>query len=307
MAFRFIPTKLIVCPGQSVVNPPSECLPYDWIKNNLSKDYDLVNFDGFAIDFKQMQITAFFMKKEFEYGTVDEVNDENIKNLFFTDEYSDGWLARLMISQLLGVPLFFFCWPKDYPHSKYPQLPAPVFIFQVSLDGNTPIIKKIKQGALPELKEFILTYRRQTFPNVKSLRISKSYMECYLSTTPFPWPGDLDGVVFERNAQKVLGILEFKTHNLNSAIEDEQISRYGQQDMRRFDVLSYLQKNLSAKQKASIPLLFIVWGKKSLHKKIKIQKIDNNRVIGEVYIDSPIFTGQYSPFTEKILELCKNI
>ena len=65
------------------------------------------------------------------------------------------------------------------------------------------------------VKNFIKEYRGFSFKYVKPLIISKSYMECYLSKTSNPWPGDLDGVIKKSKDNTVKALLEFtRTANL---------------------------------------------------------------------------------------------
>ena len=305
MTLRFIKAAPIVCPNQYINNPPSEPLPYSWLKKNLPDNYAILDFDGYVVNFLQKKITAFLMKKEFEYDSTDDVTDQNIIDLCNSKEFNNNWIERISISKILNVPLFFLFWPKDYPQSTYHDIQKPVFIFQISIDNDKIIMEKNSQVTATDLQEFIFSYRNFKFPNVKSMRIAKSQMECYLSTTSSPWPGDLDGVIFEKSKKKVIGLLEFKTHNLDTDIKDEGVSKYRSQDFRRFKVLNYLQKNLSEKQKDSSSLLFIIWGTKKHHKKIKIQKISDQTVLSEEYVDSPLFVDDDQSFVDLVMKMCK--
>ncbi len=304
MGLRFIKSTPAVCPNQYVNNPPSEPLPYSWLKNNLPDEYAIVDFDGYVVNFLQKKITAFLMKKEFQYDSIDDVKDKNIIELCNSEEFKNDWIERLSISQLLNVPLFFLFWPKDYPQTTCTDIQKPVFIFQVNLTDSEIIMEKHSQVTAADLQKFIFSYRNFKFSNVKSLRIAKSQMECYLSTTPSPWPGDLDGLIFEKNNKKVISLLEFKTHNLDSPIEDEEVSKYGSQDLRRFKVLNYLQKNLVEKQNYPLSMLFIIWGTKEHHKKIKIQKISDQTVLSQEYVDSPLF-GEEHDFVDLVIKMCE--
>lgn len=305
MTISFQPQKPIVCPNASVRYPPVEALPFEWIKSNLENGLSVISFDGYVVRFIDRKVTALFMKKEFMYDNVAEVTEENLIKTLTENGLGINWVERLQISEILNIPLFLLCWPLNYPHSTHPTIHNPVFIFQIVFSDSVPVIKKIKRCSLNELQDFIFSYRRFRFTIVKPLLTAKSYMECYLSTTPSPWPGDLDGIILETNTKKISALLEFKTHNLSSDIEQESVNKYAIQDMRRFKVLNYLQKEIGLKQGFDPPIIFIIWGTGPYHKKIKIQKISNGQVIEETYIESPKFSNNYKKFTNEVVSYFK--
>ncbi len=303
MVLKFIKLKPFTCPGEKA-GISSEPLPFEWIKNSLPQKYVIVDFDGGVVNFLYKKVTAFFIKKEFVFDNLEDITDEKIIELY-NAEHDERLLERCNISQILDVPLFFISWPKDYPEHSYSEIPKPVFIFQITQQDNKINIKKINQGTVKDLEDFIFSYRQWRIPRVKSLLISKTHMECHLNKTSSPWPGDYDGVIFEKDSQKVLGILEFKTHNLDTPIEDQSITKYSTADVRRFKPLHYLQKNLMVKQYVLPSILYVIWGTKKHHTKIKIQKFDDQKILAEEYVDSPLITQNTNSITSKIIEMCR--
>lgn len=305
MGLRFVDVSTIVCPNQFVNNPPSDPLPFKWLRDSLPNELDIVDFNGFVVNFLKKTITALFIKKEYEYDLTSEITVKNITELCNNDELKNDLIKRLMISKIFDIPLFLICWPKNYPHYLHDTIPKPVLIFKLNLILGNVVLENILQGVTDDLQKFIYSYRNFKFTNVKPLYTAKSYMECYLSTTSFPWPGDLDGIIFNKNNNQILSILEFKTHNLDTPIENESASKYQSQDFRRFRVLEYLQTHVSTIQQDLPSLLFIVWGTKSIHKKIKIQKIHNQLVIEQDYVDSPLFSKDSLSFSKLVLNMSK--
>jgi hypothetical protein len=152
-----------------------------------------------------------------------------------------------------------------------------------------------------DLGIFLSEYRKIQFQNPKSLNVARSFMECALSLTPNPWPGDIDCIAINNFDHKIQAIIEFKTHNLNSPISTESSNKYALQDLRRFHVLNYLQSQLSTVQNFSPTLLFVVWGKN--HQKIKVQQILDGKVYREELLDSPLYESSVERFLKEISEM----
>lgn len=59
----------------------------------------------------------------------------------------------------------------------------------------------------------------------KGLIYSTSKLECYLSRTDTPYPGDAD-ILLKNNDRYGFKLIEFKKHNLNTSITSQQLSNY---------------------------------------------------------------------------------
>jgi len=286
------------CPGQQIRYPPQPSLPYDWLKSELREGYLLTDIDGYTVNFQRKMVTAFLQRREY---ILDQYTDLTFKKglLDYLHKPCEAleWRGRLDLAEALGVPLYFIVWPKDYPAKSY-ALEQPVLFYKLS-DLSRFDISLGQRGTANDLGIFIKNLRGSSFSTVKPLRIANTLMECYLSRTPNPWPGNLDGILFKDG--QVIAILEFKAHNLDTPIQEEDRSKYESADLRRFSVLSIIQENIKKTKGLRPKLVLIIWGTKSIHKKVKIQIIEK-KVVDETYINSPIFSGSTSrQFTNEFL------
>ncbi|MEM3362605.1 MAG: hypothetical protein QXG16_04815 [Candidatus Anstonellaceae archaeon] len=281
-----IRNNLVVCPDQQVKYPPSECKPFIYLKNIQQNLFYIFEIDGFTVDFKNEIPTAIFIKYEYKYKEAKEINSKNLLNVLVTKE-KENLLKWGLFSNNLSLPLFIILWPFQYPKDKHLQLSKPVYFFSakkcVNEENNKFKLTFIKNGDITDLRKFIREYRKYSFNFVKPIKISPSIMNCYLTNEKGddgyydPWPGDIDGIILSKKNKKIISILEFKTHNLETPIEDEHAEKYIKEDNRRFNVLFYLQEYIKNKQGIKPVIFFIVWGtNKKIHKKIKIQILERD-------------------------------
>lgn len=286
----------IVCPNQQVTNPPTECYPYDWLRSvqNDKQEY-FYDLDGYVIDFSKRLCTALFLKIEYDFTEPDELTPETLIEAFKAFEITEDTERRINIAKTLEIPLFLAMWPFDYPEKRKEMAAKPVWVFDLNNEE-----KLILNGSGQDLGAFIFSYRNFSFTNPKGLNAAKTYMECALSRTTNPFPGDLDCVVWNKESAKTVGLIEFKTHNLATPISDETKNKYADQDARRFRVLSYLQSNIAAKQGHVPTLLFVVWGPR--HDEIKVQIIENNAVKEQHIIASPQKSNDFETFYKELMQ-----
>ena len=300
MSLKLRKENLIVCPDQAVSNPPSKCIPLHWLRSEKTDEVKIFDVDGYIVDFIGQKVTSFFIKREYSFDDINELNEETLTKTLETDEQEE-LKDVLSLSTKIKIPTYVFFWPNNYPFEEYKEIEKPVYIFEMKLEQREIIFIPIEKGDKNSVQKFIAKERNFSFKFVKPLKISKSYMECYLSKTSDPWPGDLDGIIQLKKNNKITALLEFKTHNLESPIEDERVDKYQEQDLRRFKVISYLQRQIGELQDDMPPILFIVWGHKQQHQKIKIQAIKNLQIEKEEIIDSPMYNFDYKSFYEKII------
>jgi hypothetical protein len=92
----------------------------------------------------------------------------------------------------------------------------------------------------------------------KGLVYGTSNLECYLSTTNSLYPGDVDFIILDAE-NKPLCILEFKKHNLDTAITLQKFSNYyPSPDGRKYNRLAILKEYLS-EINPNIPLIIIYY------------------------------------------------
>jgi hypothetical protein len=265
-----------VCPGQenAVRFPPVAKEPYDWLRSRMLPDHSLVDVDGFPIDFRNQRVTALFQKREFY--PIEGIGDDELLQALRShiNSNSKDWQTRVRLSRVLDIPIFLTVWPRDYP-AVNAAMENCVHLYEVTHDLQ---LNEIRKGNVETLRSFIREYRMGYSPRyVKPLDIAFTKMECYLArNTRDPWPGNLDGVLVHE--EEVIALFEFKTHNLESPIQEEDIDRYQRQDTTRFFALGILQTHLARVQTQPVYLL-VHWGPG--HDAAKIQTISVNRVSAE--------------------------
>ncbi len=268
MPLRIVRPSMQVCPGKRTQYPPVQRGPINWIRRALPEDYKAIDFDGFSVSRTRI-VTRLLLLREFVVDNNPVQNDvnideEDIEYLLNDIRSPNGlWPARVDFARQLGVDIDVVLCPRDYPVDTHHG--DTIYYIAGAIDEqNSEVINM----DLDDLQQRIRALRGRSFDRPKNLNAAKTKLECWLANnTGDPWPGDLDGVLMLNG--EPLCILEFKTHNLNTPIQDERIGKYGKEDWRRFYVLYSLQQSLG-----NIPILFVVWGEN--HGEIKIDKIVEN-------------------------------
>lgn len=272
-----IKPKRRLCPDKKIRFEITQMNPFDWLSKR--DDRHVFNeIDGYIIS--NSKINGIFIKYEAE-SLAEKMTNELAKELVDLNE------SALKLAELFKCPFRIFVWPVDYPENK--DL-AGLDIF--SINENL----EIKTISLNDLEQGIEKLRGYNFSKPKNLLTANSYVECYLANhTKNPWPGDLDGLLYDKQKGLFVSLVEFKTHNIDSPTKDEYIGKYSQQDWRRFDVLFNLQEEIESKQKYKPKLYYIVWGTKEIenHKYIKIDTLEQGKVIDTKLILRPRF-GEFS-------------
>lgn len=277
-----------VCEGQSVKYPVTSLDPFDWLQVN-SKEYTSFCIDGFIVN-NRKKINSVFNKYEFKR----EQTIEHILN-DLKSNFSDEIFASTSFSKILNTQYRIFLWPKDYPEG-YDLNEKLIIAVNPFIEEEKIILSKYRMVTISDLETGIRKLRGYSFKNVKPLLSANSNVECYLADkTRNPWPGDLDALLYLYSGNKVIALIEFKTHNKDTPIKDEYIGKYSNQDWRRFEVLYSLQNELEDNQDLRPKLFFIVWGTQNVenHKNLKIDIIENNKVLKTDYVKRPPF-GQPS-------------
>ncbi|WP_305829921.1 hypothetical protein [Photobacterium leiognathi] len=107
---------------------------------------------------------------------------------------------------------------------------------------------KIKAVSLDELKNKIRVGTGQPFKIRKGLTYSTSKLECNLSITETPYPGDAD-ILIKNKEDNGFKLIEFKKHNLKTPISEEKLSNYyPHKDASKYNRLNLLKKFLSNTQ-----------------------------------------------------------
>ncbi|CAH6828293.1 hypothetical protein [Vibrio mediterranei] len=156
--------------------------------------------------------------------------DINTRSLIQRDDWQESLITRLIEhegpSQLSN--LFNFCCSQE--------IFADFLVFNERFwNENDPIIYArltsptsfdVKAISLNQLKLKISHGTGRPF-NIgqKGLFYSTSNLECYLSRTDTPYPGDADILLWNRN-RNGFKLIEFKKHNLKDPIHSQKLSNY---------------------------------------------------------------------------------
>lgn len=281
-----------VCPGKTTRYPITNHNPVLWIKTE-NTDYTVISVDGFIVN-NENRVNGIFKKFEFIEDYPNEpITLEDIENVFSNSEIQ-------LISQLAEVlqcRFYTFIWPKDYPIG-FSQTDLLIHSFTFHSVNGEMQINTHRIVNINDLEQGIRTLRGFSFRSVKNLNSASSNVECNLANgTTNPWPGDIDSLIFNNRTHQYEAIIEFKTHNIDSPIQNERIGKYGQEDWRRFNVLFDLIDNFNARLSYRPKLFFIVWGTNATsenHANVKIDLIERNRVVVSRLFPRPPYNA-FSP------------
>lgn len=283
-----------VCEGKTTKYPVNPNDPFLWLKRN-DKDFSVVSIDGYIVN-QSKNINGIFKKLEFEYTSGNELNEITIDDLLQAINVQELILFQ-KLAETFNCVNRIFLWPKDFPKNFDHKSKVVISISLGKNDSGDIYIRNQIIGTIGNLEAMIAKLRGFSFKSVKNLLSAETNMECYLANaTGNPWPGDIDSIIFSKKTNEFVSIIEFKTHNGPSEVSNEHIGKYGDQDWRRFEVLYSIKEKLKQVNKSTSPsIFFIVWGSRDLasHNYIKIDLIDNNKVLQTSLISRPVF-GKYS-------------
>lgn len=280
----------IVCPNQKVRFPISKVNPLKWIEL-IKENHMVFDVDGFIIDrFKKP--SGNFSRFEIDSRDPHDLEKNDLIEVIINN-FPNKIKGNIVFSKILNTDHWVIVTIKDFPKG-YEQNCRGILSLNFQLIDNRIILKSKKFLTLNQMEQGIKKLRKMSFSKVKPLKSAPSHLSCYLNNqTLNPFPGDLDGIVIRDNI--IRSLIEFKTHNIDSPIEDENIGKYGPQDWRRFNVLYSLQEEIYKVQNVKPKLFYIAWGTKDIpnHENIKIDLIGKNEVIKTKILKRPIF-GEFS-------------
>ena len=261
--------KLVVCPDKSTMYPPTTWNPLYVINKYLlkhKKDVIGINYDGYIVHQRSKDITQLLLLREY-YTNCDT---KSHLNKIINEVLCDNPLceARVSIACHTAIPISLFLIPENYPLENDDKQ---AYIVENIVDCRN---YSVTESNMVDFVAFIDKFRGGKYKKkAKGLNAANTKFECFLANNNgyTPLPGDIDGLIIRKN--KALAILEFKTHNKSTPIEEEYLGKYGYADWRRIQVLHDL------KRKLDIPIIVIFWGPN--HQKLKIDKIVETEKIEE--------------------------
>jgi hypothetical protein len=152
----------------------------------------------------------------------------------------------------------------------FPDISSPeIVVATVSIEGE--IEREVLTVSVNQIKNTIKD--RSGGPlwiGEKGLYFGSSMLECVLSKTDTPWPGDIDYILFQQNNPRPYVILEMKKHTLNSEIQTQKLSNYyPSQDRKKYDRLSLFAHYFSTE----VPILNIYYPTNPKVTEIKVERI----------------------------------
>lgn len=221
----FTPRALSLCKDRSIKAKTNALSggPEDWFTEYHLNQLGIqsVSFD-FFVNWKQKKFMNTIWLKRFI--------DVDVSTLVQMDDWQTNLISKLKEhegpSQLSN--LFKFCYSQ--------KIYANFVVFNESnWNENEPIIYarltsptsfKVKAISLTELKFKIRQGTGRPFKiGEKGLLYSTSNLECYLSRTDTPYPGDAD-ILLRNKDQNGFKLIEFKKHNLQDPIHSQKLSNY---------------------------------------------------------------------------------
>lgn len=276
---KIIFPKYKICPdcklkGNSPSSPAEP--PLDRFKECLPFEMFITSFEGVSINFKKKKVTRFF--RLYEYIK----NNEAGKKKVFAD--ISKWLdhnpdPRLIINKEIAFNtkcnLSFVFVPANYPYEEtnvFSELSScPIIVATYHLDGRLEILAYSIESFCKSVREL---RGGKFFEHRKKLKVARTYFECYLSNkTKDPWPGDIDALICKRvdGKYRPFMLVEFKTHNLNTPIEEEETFKYFKEDKRRLNALSIIQNALK------VNFIYIIWNRNDSKIKIEINPFSTSK------------------------------
>ena len=213
--------------------------PEDWFtpKNMAQFGYKTFSFDFFVNWQTNRFVNCLWMKRFIDVKLSALIQDANWKDKIVGLLKESEGEARLL-------DLYTFCTTQG--------LHADFLIFNDDLGAeDSPIIYarvqangfRIKCITLETLKEKIRIGTGRAFTiGSKGLGFSTSSLECLLSKTDTPYPGDADVVLANDNYSEFV-ILEFKKHNLAAPLSQQRLSNYyPRPDRAKYNRLNMLRQ-----------------------------------------------------------------
>lgn len=198
---------------------------------------------------------------------------EEIKSWIKEHENTHDWLDRIFLAAQLKVPMYLIIWNDDTEVS---------CLFSLCCEEG--------KGKIRAERSFLTSEELGTWlSKLKGIPVKKGFMvpgrlssiDERLRAFGVPWPGNLDGFMYDREIYVTKAIFEFsrtrvypvKTHDLN---------KYFDEDTNRWKVLDILKNQLG------VPLYIIIWSSKE--EIIKVSRVDAITDKALVYVSTEILS-----------------
>ncbi len=218
----------------------------DKLKQNGIKIY---SFEGYSI--QNEKVTALFERRE-SLTHPKEIKIEDVERELRLE--MEEWRIKYKFSEILKVPFYFVIWKENIDE----------FLVLQILNENL------------KMKEIFLFKNCKSFSEwlskLKGIQVKKEFVEgkrlssidICLRKCDVPWPGNLDGLLFN-DSEELLAVFEF-SRTRKTSVEKHDIRKYFKKDYNRWAVFEILRKSLN------VPAYVVLWS--TDEKIIKLQKIE---------------------------------
>lgn len=272
---------------------PQAGAPEQWLDNNILRTMNLNGFSfDFFIDWANNTFTPEIWFKVIYTQGGECTIEQFIQDI--TDCCSWQYFYNLYeFSQRIGSDFYFILFNDEQNWSDNNS-----FLYKVKLtrNNNNYTIDSFNRLTINDFKQNIINLSGGPIQiGSKGLMYGTSRLECHLSHTTSLYPGDADLILTNTNHEPI-AILEFKKHNLDTNMENENIHNYyPSRDKRKYDRLAIMQNYIS-QMGFNVPLLVLYYPTKTMHTKWKLEQIeyqnDNFTVTGSELFPLPVIDNE---------------
>lgn len=271
---------------------PTSGEPQDWLGESLISSYNLISlsFDFFINWNKNTVAREIWVKRivDYKYNPWPNNDKELLYNAICNIEGENYIKSIKLFSEIYDFSCHYMLFKEATNWSKNNKEVVDVNV--TSLESAIGILN------VNEIQQRIEAMRGRSVPiGPGGLTYGTSTLECYLSITPYFWPGDVDSVLVD-NDSRACCIIEFKKHTKSDSIRLQTLSNYRDRDRLKYQSLGLFRDRLSVKNK--IPIIMIFYPTMPHIKEIKIEKIegpfDDLQVSNSLYLNLPIVSDKSS-------------
>lgn len=256
--------KLALCANRSTLPKSNEKSgsPEEWFTNNLLADRGFmgINFD-FFVDWSTALHTLTEVIWIKQILSPDQKYDDFLIDVKgnLIKRFGESFLRLLCkFSKSYSLKVYFVILNDEQDWKDPNSIVCMVnleegFAFtseMLSIDNFKTLIKKYSGGPV--------------YVGNKGLIYGTTSLECFLSKTDSAYPGDMDMLLLNENADPV-AILEFKKHTLSPDISGQTLSKYyPNPDARKYDRLMIFKEYVLKRTGHDIPLIVFFYPSNSL-------------------------------------------
>ena len=279
---------------------PKGYKPEEWFGPQMLEKFNLEALDfDFFVDWKTLRFVndEIWIKRLINNVPTWPVTDKHVLKKWIIECDGQEEISRLgRFRKKYGIVPKLIIYPESINWDSQNELQ----ILSVSL-SDAGEIEEIISLTINDIKQIIKIKSGGPLRiGSKGLIYAYTLLECMLSWTDSPWPGDVDLILF-RNGLVPHSVLEFKKHTLNSQITGQTLSNvYPSKDKRKYDRLGIISNYFK------IPILIIYYPTTEIIKQVKVERISTDlgkmKAINSKLINLPVGSNDYMRFIDELME-----